>query len=145
MSDWNTAIIEEFRANEGRVGGDFEGAPLTLLHHTGRKSGKEFVAPMMYLPGASDDVIFVFASKAGAPDNPDWYENLVARGPASVEVGTSRWPVSVRDLVGSERDEVFATQAALYPGFADYAVKTAGIRVIPVLELTRTCSPRAGA
>jgi deazaflavin-dependent oxidoreductase (nitroreductase family) len=136
MSDWNDQIIAEFRANEGRVGGQFEGAPLTLVHHSGRNSGKEYVAPMMYLPGEGG-AIFVFASKAGAPDHPDWYDNLVAGGPATVEVGTETWPVTVRDLPEPERTEVYAKQAALYPGFAEYEEKTRGIRTIPVLELTR--------
>lgn len=73
VSDWNTRIIEEFRANEGRVGGNFEGAPVVLVHHRGRKSGREYVNPMMYLPHETDDnVIYVFATKAGQPSNPDW-------------------------------------------------------------------------
>ena len=136
MSDWNTQIIEEFRAHEGRVGGTFEGAPLVLVHHTGSKSGKEYVAPMMYLP--KDDVMYVFASKAGAPDNPDWYRNLTAGTAASVEVGTDAFPVAVREITGVERDRIYAEQAALYPGFAEYEQKTKGIRTIPVLALTKT-------
>jgi deazaflavin-dependent oxidoreductase (nitroreductase family) len=135
MSDWNTKVIEEFRANGGKVGGNFEGAPLLLLHHTGRRSGAEHVAPMMYLP--EDDVLYVFASKAGAPDNPEWYANLVAGGPASVEVGTETYPVTATELHGQERDRVYAEQASRYPGFAEYAEKTAGIRTIPVLALRR--------
>ncbi len=136
MSDWNDAIIKEFRENEGRVGGNFEGAPLALVHHTGRKSGKEYVAPTMYLPG-QDGTIFVFASKAGAPDHPDWYVNLVAACTGTVEVGTETFAVTVRDLSEPERTTVYDQQKALYPGFAEYEVKTAGIRVIPVLALTR--------
>jgi deazaflavin-dependent oxidoreductase (nitroreductase family) len=134
--DWNAKVIAEFRANEGRVGGNFEGAPLTLVHHTGRKSGNEHVAPMMYLPG-EDGTIYVFASKAGAPDNPDWYYNLTAAGRGTVEVGTETYDVTVRELQGEERDRVYDEQARLYPGFAEYAEKTAGIRTIPVLALTR--------
>src|SRR4051794_40829198 len=88
MSDFNTNVIEEFRANHGRVGGPFEGAPMVLVHHRGRKSGTEYVTPMMYLPDKSEpDTIYVFASKAGAPSNPEWYRNLVATGRARVEVG----------------------------------------------------------
>jgi deazaflavin-dependent oxidoreductase (nitroreductase family) len=136
MSDWNDTVIAEFRANEGRVGGGFEGAPLLLLHHTGRTSGKEYVAPVMYLAGSGDSV-FVFASKAGAPDNPAWYDNLIASGSGTIEIGTDTYPVSVRDVTGTERDEVYAKQASRYPGFAEYAEKTEGVRVIPVLELTR--------
>jgi len=135
--DWNTKIVEEFRANDGQVGGQFEGAPLVLVHHVGRKTGVERVAPMMYLEADSPDTIYVFASKAGAPTNPDWYLNLVTAGRGEVELGTERYPVTVRELVGVERDEVYAEQARRYPGFAEYAEKTRGIRTIPVLELKR--------
>ena len=139
MSDFNANVIEEFRANEGRVGGPFAGAPIVLVHHRGRRTGKESVAPMMYLPHETDaGVIYVFASKGGAPENPAWYHNLVAAGHATVERGTETYSVDVRELAGTERDERFEQQAGLYPGFADYAKKTAGIRTIPVLELTRT-------
>lgn len=138
MSDWNTKVIEEFRANEGRVGGPFTGAPLVLVHHRGRKSGRELVSPMMYLPHETDgNIVYVFASKAGAPQNPDWYYNLIAAGRGAVERGTETYSVSVRELTGGERDRRYDEQAGLYPGFAEYAQKTAGIRTIPVLELTR--------
>ncbi|MEV7443916.1 nitroreductase family deazaflavin-dependent oxidoreductase [Streptomyces sp. NPDC091204] len=137
--DRNARIIDEFRTNEGRVGGPFEGAPLVLVHHRGRKSGQERVSPMMYLPDESEpDIVYVFASKGGAPTDPDWYRNLVAAGEGAVERGTETYQVSVRELVGAERDRVFAEQARRYPGFAQYARQTAGIRVIPVLELRRT-------
>jgi deazaflavin-dependent oxidoreductase (nitroreductase family) len=137
--DWNTKIIEEFRANDGQVGGNFEGAPIVLVHSRGRKSGREFVNPVMYLAAENDaDAIYVFASKAGAPTSPDWYYNLTAAGEGSVEVGKDSYPVSVRELTGDERDRVYDEQARRYPGFADYASKTAGVRTIPVLELTRT-------
>jgi len=103
MADWNTQIIEEFRANGGRVGGNFAGAPMTLLHHRGRKSGRDFVAPVMYLADESDaDTRYVFASKAGAPTNPDWYDNLMAAGETTVEVGTETLAVSVREVTGEE-------------------------------------------
>ena len=138
MSDWNTKIIDEFRANAGLVGGNFAGAPMLLVHHRGRKSGREHVSPMMYLPhDTDDDIIYVFASKAGAPTHPDWYYNMTSAGEAAVERGTETYPVSVRELVDGERDRVYEEQARRYPGFAEYARKTAGIRVIPVLELTR--------
>ena len=137
--DFNGAIVAEFRANEGRVGGHFEGAPMTLVHHRGRKSGRELVNPMMYLADDADPAtIYVFASKAGAPDNPDWYFNLLAAGTAEVEVGTERYPVTVRELTGEERDRVYAEQARRYPGFAEYEQKTAGVRTIPVLALRRS-------
>jgi deazaflavin-dependent oxidoreductase (nitroreductase family) len=135
-TDWNSRTIEEFRANEGRVGGPFEGAPIVLVHHRGRKSGREYVTPVMYLPDEADDsIIFVFATKGGAPTNPDWYYNLTAAGEGSVERGTEFYKVIVRELTGAERDRVYAEQARRYPGFAEYERQTAGIRTIPVLEL----------
>ncbi|WP_427893427.1 nitroreductase/quinone reductase family protein [Kribbella sp. GL6] len=139
MSDWNQQTIDEFRANEGRVGGPFEGAPLLLLHHHGRKSGKEYVAPMMYLADETDPkTVYVFASKGGAPTNPDWYTNLAAGGSATVEVGTETHDVTVHEIKGADRDRIYAEQAKRYPGFAEYEVKTTGIRTIPVLALTRS-------
>lgn len=136
--DWNGKIIAEFRANEGLVGGAFEGAPMVLLHHRGRKSGREYVTPTMYLPHESEsDVIYVFASKAGAPTNPDWYRNLTAVGAGSVERGAETYKVTVRELTGDQRDRIYAEQARRYPGFAEYARQTAGVRTIPVLELAR--------
>ncbi|MFB7053288.1 nitroreductase family deazaflavin-dependent oxidoreductase [Streptomyces vinaceus] len=134
--DRNAKVIAEFRENEGRVGGDFEGAPLVLVHHRGRKSGQEHVSPMMYLPHDTEpDTVYVFASKAGAPTNPDWYRNLTAAGEGTVERGTATYQVTVRELTGAERDRIYAEQARRYPGFAEYERKTAGIRTIPVLEL----------
>jgi deazaflavin-dependent oxidoreductase (nitroreductase family) len=136
--DWNAKTIAEFRANEGRVGGVFEGAPIVLLHHRGRKSGREYVAPTMYLPHDTEpDSVYVFATRAGAPTNPDWYYNLTAAGDGSVERGTETYTVIVRELTGAERDRVYAEQARRYPGFAGYARQTAGIRTIPLLELRR--------
>ncbi|WIM99756.1 nitroreductase/quinone reductase family protein [Actinoplanes oblitus] len=138
MSDWNAKIIDEFRANEGRVGGPFEGAPMVLVHNRGRKTGRELVIPLMYLPHETDaDVIYIFASKAGAPEHPDWYHNLISAGKGAVEVGTETYDVTVREITGDERDRIYAEQARRYPGFAEYEQKTAGIRTIPVLELTR--------
>jgi deazaflavin-dependent oxidoreductase (nitroreductase family) len=135
---WNEGIIDEFRANEGRVGGRFEGAPLTLVHHRGRASGREYVSPTMYLADEGDPAtMYVFASKAGAPTNPDWYHNLVFAGRAQVEVGTDTYDVTVNELAGEERDRVFEEQARRYPGFAEYAEKAAGVRTIPVLALRR--------
>jgi deazaflavin-dependent oxidoreductase (nitroreductase family) len=141
MSDglsWNAATIAEFRANEGRVGGTFEGAPMVLVHHRGRKSGQQYVTPMMYLPDETEpDIIYVFATKGGAPTNPDWYRNLTAAGDGSVERGTGTYKVTVRDVTGAERDLIYAEQARRYPGFAEYERQTAGVRTIPVLELRR--------
>jgi deazaflavin-dependent oxidoreductase (nitroreductase family) len=138
MSDWNTAIIEEFRANGGKVGGMFEGAPVVLMHGVGRKTGKVTVHPVMYLPSDDDPAtIYVFASKAGAPTHPDWYYNLTAAGRATVEVGTETYDVAVTEVTGEDRDRIYAEQVSRYPGFGEYEQKTAGIRTIPVLALTR--------
>lgn len=138
-NDWNTQIINEFRANEGRVGGNFEGAPMLLLHHVGRKSGKQTVSPMMYLADDADaNTIYVFASKAGAPTNPAWYFNLTAAGSAEVELGTDRYQVTVHEVTGADRDRIYAEQSSRYPGFKDYERQTQGVRVIPVLALTRS-------
>ncbi len=137
-NDWNQRIITEFRANEGRVGGPFEGAPMVLLHHVGRNSGKEYVTPVVYLPDADDDrSIYIFASKAGAPTNPDWYHNLVAAGQATVEVQTTTYTATVSEVSGEERDRIYAEQVKRMPGFGEYEQKTEGIRKIPVLRLTR--------
>ena len=142
-NDWNEGIITEFRANGGRVGGNFEGAPVVLVHHQGRKSGHEYVNPVMYLADDADSgTIYVFASKAGAPSNPDWYYNLTAIGAGTVERGTETYPVTVRQLEGDERDRIYDEQARRYPGFADYAQRTAGIRTIPVLALKRSSGTR---
>jgi len=138
VNDWNSRVIAEFRANGGKVGGQFEGAPVVLMHHIGRKSGKESVNPVMYLPDEGDPAtIYVFASKGGAPTHPDWYWNLTVAGTATVEVGTETYAVSVREVTGEERDTIYAEQASRYPGFGEYEEKTAGIRTIPVLALTR--------
>jgi deazaflavin-dependent oxidoreductase (nitroreductase family) len=137
-SDWNANTMAEFRANEGRVGGPFEGAPMVLVHHRGRRSAREYVNPMMYLPHDTDDnIIYVFATKGGAPTNPDWYYNLTAAGEGGVERGIETYKVTVRELTGPERDRVYAEHARRYPGFAEYERQVSGIRTIPVLELTR--------
>jgi deazaflavin-dependent oxidoreductase (nitroreductase family) len=133
VSDYNRTIVDEFRANGGKVGGNFEGAPLLLLHTRGARSGQERVNPVMYLPDG--DRLVVFASKAGAPTNPDWYHNLVANPDASVEVGDETFPVHATVLIGAERDRLYAKQAQLYPGFKEYEERTA--RTIPVVALTR--------
>ncbi len=136
--DWNANIIAEFRANHGKVGGPFEGAPVVLVHHRGRKSGREYLNPVMYLQRETDpDTIYVFATKAGAPTNPDWYRNLTAAGDGRVERGTETYTVTVREVTGAERDRIYAEQARRYPGFAEYERQTAGVRTIPVLELRR--------
>jgi deazaflavin-dependent oxidoreductase (nitroreductase family) len=134
MSDWNQKIIEEFRSNKGRVGGQFEGAPLLLLHTKGAKTGADRVHPMMYLD--LEGRRFVFASKGGAPSNPDWYTNLVANPTVKVEVEGDDYEATAKPVAGEERDEIYAVQAGRYPGFAEYQDKTD--RVIPVVELVRS-------
>jgi deazaflavin-dependent oxidoreductase (nitroreductase family) len=133
VNDWNSKVIAEFRANEGRVGGPFEGAPVLLLTTTGRKSGQQRVTPMMYL--ADDGRLLVFASKSGAPVHPDWYHNLVANPQVIVEVGTETFPARASVLEGEERNQKYAEQARRYPGFAEYEAATD--RVIPVVALVR--------
>jgi deazaflavin-dependent oxidoreductase (nitroreductase family) len=132
-NNWNKGIIDEFRANDGEVGGSFAGAPLLLLTTTGAKTGQLRTNPVMYLPDG--DRVLVFASKAGAPTNPDWYHNLVAHPTASVEVGDEHYDVKATVLTGAERDRMYARQAELYPGFAEYEAKTT--RTIPVVALER--------
>src|SRR3954453_22551922 len=139
MTGWNTQGIEDFRANHGKVGGQFEGAPMVLVHHRGRKSGASYVTPLIYQADESDPAtIYVFASKAGAPTDPGWYRNLIAaEDGARVEVGDEEYAVDVEEITGEQRDRIFDEQARLYPGFAGYAEKTAGVRVIPVVALRR--------
>jgi deazaflavin-dependent oxidoreductase (nitroreductase family) len=129
--DWNTKIIEEFRANGGKVGGNFEGAPLLILHSTGAKSGEERLAPLMYRP-VGDDLV-IFASKAGAPTHPDWFHNLRAHPEASVEVGTETKRVVAREAEGEERERIWEAHKKAFPGFQEYEDKTD--RVIPVVVL----------
>jgi deazaflavin-dependent oxidoreductase (nitroreductase family) len=137
-TDWNQGIIAEFRANQGRVGGPFAGAPMILVHHVGRSSGKEYVSPLVYLPGEDgDDSIYIFASKGGAPTHPDWYRNVIAAGQATVEVGADTYQATVTEVTGAERDLIYAEQVKRMPGFGDYEQKAAGIRTIPVLRLAR--------
>ncbi|WP_031469227.1 nitroreductase family deazaflavin-dependent oxidoreductase [Sciscionella sediminilitoris] len=130
-ADFNARTIAEFRANHGEVGGPFAGAPMLLLHTIGARSGKPRVNPMMYL--ADGDRYLVFASKAGADSNPDWYWNLRAQPRASIEVGDDTVEVRAVELDRAERDEKYRIQAERYPGFAEYERRTE--RVIPVLAL----------
>ena len=133
MSDWNQKIIDEFRANGGKVGGQFAGAPLLLLHHTGARTGTARVTPVMYQQ--VDDSWAIFATLAGADNNPAWYHNLLAHPDTEIEVGTDTIPVRVRETDRSERDPIWDRQKKAYPGFADYEQRTS--RVIPALLLER--------
>jgi deazaflavin-dependent oxidoreductase (nitroreductase family) len=131
VNDFNQQIISEFRANDGMLGGPFEGAPMLLLHSTGAKSGEERVNPVVYQ--ADGDRLVVFASKQGAPTNPDWYHNLVAHPRAKVEVGDRIVEVNARVAEGDERDRLWTRQKEQMPGFAEYEQKTT--RQIPVVVL----------
>jgi deazaflavin-dependent oxidoreductase (nitroreductase family) len=131
--DFNAQVIEEFRSNGGRVDGMFGGMPLLLLHHTGAKSGKSRINPLAYQTDGGRYVIF--ASKAGAPTNPDWYHNLKAHPQATIEVGTETIEVLAGEATGEERDRLFRSQVERSPAFGDYE-KKAGGRVIPVIVLT---------
>jgi deazaflavin-dependent oxidoreductase (nitroreductase family) len=133
VNDWNAKIIDEFRSNQGRVGGRFQGAPVLLLTTKGAKTGQTRVNPVMYLD--EDGVTYVFASFAGRPTNPAWYHNLVAHPQVTVEIGTETFDAAARVITGAERDRIYARQAELYPGFAEYQEKTS--RVIPVVALDR--------
>jgi deazaflavin-dependent oxidoreductase (nitroreductase family) len=133
MTDYNAGMIEEFRATGGHPGGPWEGAPLLLLHSTGAKSGLERVNPVMYR--GDGDRFVVFASKGGAPDNPDWFHNLRAHPRATVEVGTDTVDVEAHEAEGEERERLWEAQKADWPGFAGYEEKTG--RQIPVVILER--------
>jgi deazaflavin-dependent oxidoreductase (nitroreductase family) len=135
MEDFNKGIIDEFRANAGKVSGGFDGAPMILVHHRGAKTGTARVNPLVYQPAG--DAYAIFASKAGAPTNPDWYHNLLAHPDTEVEVGTDTVPVTAREVHGPQKDEIWARQKAVMPGFAEYEEKTKGIREIPVIILER--------
>jgi deazaflavin-dependent oxidoreductase (nitroreductase family) len=132
--DWNAAIIEEFRANAGKVGGQFKGAPLLILHTRGAKSGKTRVNPVMY-HDLDDRRVAVFASKGGAPTNPDWYHNLHTNPRATVELGTETFDVTATVARGGDRQRIWATWKQRYPSFAEYERKTK--REIPVVILER--------
>jgi deazaflavin-dependent oxidoreductase (nitroreductase family) len=134
MNDFNGPVIEEFRANHGKVGGYFEGQDLLLLTTKGRKSGREHTTPVMY--SRDGDRLLVYASAAGAAKHPDWYENLVANPDVVVEVGDERYEARAAPLEGEDRDRAYAAQAERLPQFAEYEEKAAG-RTIPVVALTR--------
>jgi deazaflavin-dependent oxidoreductase (nitroreductase family) len=130
---FNQRNIAEFRANHGQLGGNFTGAPVLLLHTVGARSGQPRVNPMMYL--ADGDRYLVFASKAGADSNPDWYWNLRANPDVTIEVGDETVAVHATELTGEERDQKYGVQSERYPGFAEYQQKTS--RKIPVIALIR--------
>ena len=136
-NDWNRQIIAEFHTNAGKVGGPFEGKPLLLLTTTGARSGQRRTKPLAYLPDGDRKIIF--ASKGGAPTNPDWYHNLVAHPEVTVEIGdgsqTETFEATATVITGEERDRLYAKQAQVFPDFGDYEAKAS--RVIPVIALER--------
>lgn len=132
-NEFNRGVIAEFRANAGNVGGPFAGAPMILVTHRGAKSGKEYTTPLVY--SRDGDAIVIIASKAGAPDDPQWYRNMIANPDVTAEVGTDRYAARARVAEGAERDRLYAAQAALMPNFDEYARKTT--RTIPVVVLER--------
>ena len=136
MSDFNTQVIEDFRANEGRVGGMFEGAPMVLITTTGRKSGEPRISPLVYTKDG--DALVIAASKAGADEHPAWYLNIEANPTVHVEVGTEAYDSVARVAEGEERDRLYAAHAEAMPNFAEYAQKTS--RVIPIVVLERASS-----
>jgi deazaflavin-dependent oxidoreductase (nitroreductase family) len=137
VADWNANIIEEFRSNEGRVGGYFAGATMLLLHTTGRRTGEERVNPLVYLP--DDDRWVVIGSKGGAPSDPDWVRNVEADPNVTIEVGTETIPGRVTKVLrgGPEWESLYARQVERRSGFAEYLEKTEGIRTIPVIVIER--------
>ena len=134
MSDFNQGIIQEFRANDGKVGGMFEGAPLLLLHHTGARTGTERISPLMYRE--LDGGFAIFASKAGADSNPDWFYNLNANPDTSIEIGSETVTVRARVAEGDEHDVIWTRQKSEWPQFAEYEQQTSR-DVIPVVVLDR--------
>ncbi|OBH44282.1 deazaflavin-dependent nitroreductase [Mycobacterium intracellulare] len=134
INSFNRAIADEFRANGGKVGGQFEGANLLLLHTTGAKSGQPRVSPLAYFH--IDNKLIVIGSFAGAPVSPAWVHNLRANPSARIEIGTDAFDVTARELPTDERDGLFDKVTAAAPGFAEYQAKTS--RVIPLFELIRT-------
>ena len=133
VNNWNAQIIKEFRENEGKVGGQFEGAPLLLLSTTGAMSGQPRTNPLVYLGDGDRSVIF--GSKGGAPTNPDWYHNIRANPSVTVEQGSENFEATATIVEGNECDRLFSTQKERFANFAEYEANTD--RVIPVVVLER--------
>ena len=133
MNDFNQSLIAEFRTNDGKVGGQFAGAPLLLLNTIGAKSGQHRTNPLAYTTDNGRYVII--ASKGGAPTNPDWYYNILANPTVTLEIGQESFQARAEVVEGEERDRLYNQMAAHMPGFADYQQKTT--RKIPVVVLER--------
>ncbi|HEY1852213.1 MAG TPA: nitroreductase family deazaflavin-dependent oxidoreductase [Candidatus Binataceae bacterium] len=130
---FNLKVIDEFRANGGKVGKPFEGMPMVLVTVTGAKSGKTYTTPLVY--SKDGDRFVIIASMAGAPNNPDWYHNIKANPAVTLEIGTERFQAKATVTSGEERERLFNAQAAIMPVFNDYRKKTT--RQIPVIALER--------
>ncbi len=136
MNKWqerNEGVIEEFRANGGKVKG---WAPLILLTTTGAKTGQRRIIPLMYV--SDGDRVLAIASKGGSPKHPLWYHNLLAHPEVTVEVGSEKFDATARVLTGEERERAFARAAEVFPPYAEYQKKTP--REIPVIALERRAS-----
>lgn len=133
FNEFNRALIEEFRANDGKVTGQFEHAPLVLITHTGAKSGIERTSPLVH--SRDGDNLVIIASKGGSPAHPHWYLNMVANPQVTVELPGETYEARVREAEGEERDRLFRAQADMMPNFDEYAAATD--RKIPVLVLER--------
>jgi deazaflavin-dependent oxidoreductase (nitroreductase family) len=133
MNEFNRRVIEEFRSNDGKVGGQFAGAPMILITHKGAKSGRTYTTPLVYT--RDGDRVVIVASKAGAPDNPGWYHNLAANPTVTVEIGNEKFQARARVTSGEERERLFNAHAKLMPQFNEYQRKTT--RRIPVVVLER--------
>ena len=129
----NIAIIKEFRANAGKVGGPFSGRSLLLLHTVGAKTGQQRINPVAYI--TDGDRLVIIASKGGAPTSPDWYHNILAHPLVTVEVGTEQFQVMATISAEPERSRLYDKMVEAMPGFGEYRQKTT--RVIPVIVLTR--------
>lgn len=133
MTEFNKKIVDEFRSSGGKVGGQFAGAPMIIITHTGAKSGKTYTTPLVF--SKDGDKCVIIASYAGAPKNPSWYHNLVTHPEITVEIGADKFKAKATEVKGAERDRLFAEQAKMMPQFNDYAKKTS--RKIPVFTLER--------
>lgn len=132
-NEFNQKVIDEFRANGGKVGGYFDGASMILITTTGAKSGEKTTTPLVYLPDG--DRMVIFASMAGAPNNPAWYHNIKAHKDIVVDIGQGEFEAEALEVTGEERDALYNTQKTRMPAFAEYEQKTT--RKIPVIAITR--------
>jgi deazaflavin-dependent oxidoreductase (nitroreductase family) len=138
ITERNVPIVTEFRTNQGNIGGPFAGHTMLLLHNRGRRTGADNVNPLAYLHDPDDPAtVYVYASAGGRPHHPQWYRNLIAAGDAEVEIGTERFPVTVHEITGAERDRIYAMQVERMPGFGEYERGLDGVRTIPVVGLRR--------